>query len=73
MTSFESYQLKPTAGLGPEKHLEDIDKFVVQARDHLNSLLAEQLLLRQILNIETIGLPAEEPQVTALSSVITAA
>ncbi len=73
MTSFESYQLKPTAGLGPEKHLEDIDKFVVQARDHLNSLLAEQLLLRQILDIQTITPPTEERLPIALTSDIIAA
>ena len=78
MTSFESYQLKARAGLDPEQHLKDTDKFIVQARDHLNSLLAQQALLRQVLDIQTIGQPpeviqVEVPQATALISVVSAA
>lgn len=78
MTSFESFQLKAIAGLDAEQHLKDTDKFIVQARDHLNSLLAQQVLLRQVLDIQTIGQQAEviqveEQQATVLTSVVSAA
>ncbi len=78
MSSFESYSLKPRAGLGLEQHLEDIKSSIDQAREHLNSLLAQQVLLREVLDIPTIGqqpevIQAEEQQATVFISVISAA
>jgi hypothetical protein len=73
MTPYESYQLQPKAGLSLDQHLEDIDTFILQARERLNSLIAEQVLLRQVLGIETIVPLVEEPTPILLTSVIIAA